>query len=1138
MPTWNLPPFRDNAVFPQPADFGRWQLADGTLGRLSASLRVDATTVMSDPHEPVRAIPDPWAQARSFAEALIGNDTTHPLYASALAQWRGLLALFALSERYRKVYTLGFRSFALDGPSPFDKVLGHLIPAIAIGERFDLWRKPLLILVNDKPVAMGNPACLVSPGRLTADLMIDQVPWYAAGLRDPLTCDLPLMDLFVLGQWLRQLWRDLATVTGHTAQNVRRLLLDYAVACEQAAGNQPFETELKPSRHHDLGVPYALLFATADCRYRGDPEKTSQTRLRLNPSLALGELKGVILVDAALCQHPAFDPRRTLIWGTTDLASLLNSPQLLASTRAEAADRGWMIVTGDDLFTPRVAQFEGGARIAGNPAGLEDLLLPLRPLALLLDGEAYQSITANAGGGKAIFTLPIRIDDGSELGARLNITRRYATEPSHDEGLLVEIDDGNWNIYQTSLWPDFKSDAWRDYFVRFNYSVRGIDTMVRPVRALSAALIAAEITDQSAGFAAIARLHELNGQGELAERRDRWSRSVRRVDVEFEDIQHATSPFEVIAYVDSHKERGAAPCGFALLALPTRHPEGGDLDVAVDFGTTNTVACFDDGYPIKFADRVIYPLAYADASYTRQMLSEAKWLGRWFFPSDSRDTPTPTVALTRVPYPSEERHHIYRNVIYFPSHERRKDTDQKEIREFSRLASQAKFNLKWSPDAERAEAARDYLQHFVLMVAAEALAMRRDPRRLRWRFSAPDSLGGELRERFENSIQRLVAPFSTHVGSSGSVAGEIHAEGLVAAEFILNAAGFVRGSINIVLDIGGGTTDVTIWDRDRILWIGSFRLAGQNFFTRTISQNPEVLGEIGLGHWQQLFSDPEHAVTGVKPVDIPHLAEMLFSGPALAEAIDTYWDDRLQYSAGGDLRLVAQVFLGGIAWYMGCIVRKLVAEGLSEARLANPAFALCGRGAGIFKKLHAGRAADASSDVTRTLRLFSIASGQETAARLPQLFTTPTKDAKLEVVRGMIKTTGDKQKQAASAARFQVSGLGIELENEQVIAPQDYAGRAMFTARPETVDLAEFREFVNALRDAAQIELDLREGEPQGAWEEIRQTVESEIIATIESDDTKLEMPPPFIIALRSLVSILAMSAKDRDTRLRMGFGT
>ncbi|WP_159979453.1 hypothetical protein [Novosphingobium sp. 18052] len=1138
MPVWNLPAFRENAPFPQPANFGRWQLADGSLNKLGASLKVNATPFI-DPHEPVRAIPDPWAQARSFAEALISGDVHHPLFATAVAQWRGLLALFALSERYRKVYTLSYRTFGLDTDVLFDRVLGHLTPQVAIGDQFALWEQPLLIFANEHPVAMGNPACLVSPGRLTPDLGLAHIPWYSAGLRDPLKCHLPVTDLFVLSAWLHKLWSDLGTFNGEAADRIRHLLHEYRVECDRLAGSLPFVPELKPSRHAELGFPYSLLFTTADFNFRGDPATTSATRLRLRSDVDLGEIKGVILVDKALTLDPRFDPRSTLVWGTIDLASLLNSTKLLEDVRAEAANSGWMIVTGDDIFTPRVARFENGARLAGNPAGMEDILAPLRPLALLFEGNLADTVSANVGAGKAIFTLRVRIEDGTEVGRSFDFNRQFATDPADGDGLLV--DDEDWSIYHTAIWPNFRSSAWSNYFARFIYGANRTGYMVRPTRALSAQLIAQEMRMESAGFAAIDRLRELNGSEgpgyHLQNRGKEWSRSEKKSVGEYEDVQFSASPFEVITYVEAYGDRLTAPAGMALLQIPAMEPSSGagDFDVAVDFGTTNTVACFDNGRPISFEGRLVYPLAYANANLSLQALQDSSWLGRWFFPPETRLTPTPTVALTRMAYPSQEKHPVFRNVIYFHSHEKHaRNAEAEELRKFSRVASQAKFNLKWSDDAEHVEAARDFLSQFLMLIAAEALAGgKRDPRRIRWRFSAPDSLDGELRDKLSDNLREMTRPYSLGLAERSRRVGQLEPEGLVAAQFILNDAGFIKGSLNMVLDIGGGTTDVTIWDRDDIRWIGSFKLAGQNFFTRTISQNPALLSQIGLAHWEALFSGPGGSIEGVEADDIPHLAEMLFSGPALSNAIDEHWDSRLQYSAGAQLRLVAQTFLGGMAWYMGKIVRQLVADGLRPSLLENPAFALCGRGAGIFKKIHGGREPDARSDVTRTLQLFSVAAGDAADLR-PQLFTT--QDAKLEVVRGMIRNTTDMHEEAKNAARFYVSGLHVNFGGDAVFEPQDKVSRRDVPGVPEEADLSEFKAFVTALRDIAGVDLDLREGNPQGAWNGIRQAVEASITDLYKEIDPKKGLKPPFIVALETLVDIMASPAAKRDSRLKMDF--
>lgn len=1143
MAVWNLPVFDKEVAFPKASDFGKWQLADTTLRRLSSSLKVDENS-FRDAHEPVRAIPDPWAQARVFAEALIAGepvagDWVHPLYDEAIAQWRGLLALFALRDLYSDDYTLTPHQFNLDGDGLFDRVLSHLTPQVALDENIGLWRQPIIFKLNNHPIALGNPACLISPGRpQKPDLGFDKIPWYRSGIEDPTKCGLPVTQLFLLSNWLHQLSRDLAPMKGQVADRLRMLISSYANECDQqAGGNTKLSANLGPSTYQKLGEPYSMLFATASLGRIADPSETSSTKIKLNVDLDLGGLKGLILIDEALKHDKRFNPANTLVWGNRTLSELLESPELLKKTAAEAADLGWMFVTGDDIFTPRVARFADGARIAGNPQGFEDMLAPLRPLCLLLPDGPQARISVSSGGSNPVFTLRLQIDDGTSYGHDFSFVRHYALEPSAGEGLLVE--DENWRIYHTSLWPDFRSAAWQSYFVRFNYQEHNAGHMVRPTQALSATLLASEVADQGTQVSAVLRLREINSGGPLSPNMDRWKHSERKIAGEYEDLQFSNAPFEAISYTDAFGDRRDALAGLAFIDLQRLEPSGSNIDVAVDFGTTNTVACFDDGEPVNFKNRLVYPLAYANTEDANDELYATRWNRRKFFPPELRKTPTPTVVLNRVPFPVLEGHHIFRNVIYFHSHEQHaRDRESDELAQFKRVvASQAKFNLKWSDDAEHAEASLDFLKQFVMMVSVEALASGRDPRKIHWRFSIPDSLDGEMRQKFEDNLRTVTSPNSTGVNSEGEVLGALYSEGLVAAEYILDGgAGFTRGSLNLVLDIGGGTTDVTIWDIGPIQWIGSFRFAGQNFFTRAISQNPQILKQIGLDHWQALFEAGENADKGVSRKDMPHLAEMLFSGPALQNAIDDNWDSRLKLDTGRDLRLIAQTFIAGLSWYLGRTARQLVADGrLREDQLDTVAFALCGRGAGLFKKMHGGRDADQESETTRALQVFSVAAGLS-IDKHPQLFTTP--NAKLEVVRGMISSDGSNRAQASDAARFCLSGLGVTFANGHTLTADQKVSRSSLPDKVRSIDLAEIHAFLAALSDKAKIVIDLQEGRPQGAAKAIELAVHRSIDEIKASKDVNHELEPPFIIAIRALVDIMASPAVERDKKLTMKFRT
>lgn len=1145
--TWNLPPFKEKGArfSATSSTAGIWMLPDSSLHDLGNSLRTDEDQAFKDLQEPIRAIPDPWAQPRTFAEALI-TGSGHSMYHQTLPQWRGLLATLALSQVYSADYTISVSSFELGEQKLFDRVLGHLTPKFAIGGKDTLWRKPVIFRMQRgrKTLAtwLGNPACLVSSGRVTADHMVDSVPWFKAGLKDPLECNLPLTQLVVLEAWLRQLSADLEKFDDPVSNKIGALVNDFADACGLEETNHGFTCEFGGSLFVEEAAPFNLLGKPTSLKAPSEPWKTSQTQIQLTHpeerggdqqgELSFGNLKGMILADPALASEGSeFDPQNTIIWGTRTLSELIESPAVMEEVVLEAAVHGWAIVTADDIFSDRVAKFGDGASIPGNPMGADQMLLPIRPLAMLLGDRVQDRVTARSGGTSAVFTftVPLVSSDGTER--TIELVRNYSVDPGNKEYLLVE--EEGWNVAHASVWPNIKSSAWHEYFVRINYPIAERNDMVRPETGISAQLIAGEIAAQKNGQAAVDSLRLLNERLKFTPNEDLWRLSPRSIDTKHDEIQFSPKPFEAIAYFDAlDGKKTPVFAGLAMLQLEPAEPGGGEFNVAVDFGSTNTVACIEDRTPVTFQDRKIHPVVYGNPEMTNRERLTSRWLFKRFFPADQHTTPSPTVALARVADTVDETHPIFRNLIYFHTHAELADEEsEQEKKEFQAIRRSAHFNLKWSEDPVVAEAAEDFLRQFMHMVALEALADGRNPGKIRWRFSIPDSLDGELRLNFEDTLIEVTQSISTAVAEQTNILKPLYSEGLAAANLILEAEGFVKGSINLVLDIGGSTTDVTIWDNQRLVWKGSFKLAGRNFFTSTISQNPDLLEPIGLGHWAQYFDTAQQD----KKTKDSHLAEMLFSGPALQDAIDRHWS-KLRVKTGEHLRLTSLSFIGMLAWYLGRVARKLVEdEVISQDQLNNPVFALCGRGAGLFKKMHAGRAPEMESQVTNILRVFSRAASIEGEPR-PQLLTTGV--AKMEVVGGMIEDNGRMDMSARTGAddadNFTLSGLGLTLESGEELGANEKFSRSRITQKASKVELSELDEMVKAFEELGGIRLDLKAESQQGVLADIRNKVIEGVNGALEKGDNTDSIEPPFVSASRLIVHALAMSKEDRDRRLKV----
>lgn len=1154
MPINNLPPERRDTAAPTNPKAGTWTHSDATLLQIARGLRVDEEQAFRDADEPIRAIPDPWSQARTFGEALL--DDKHTVHRAALAQWRGLLALLALRLTMGRACSITLKSAKLAEPGKqlFSDVLRSLRPAIALGGQTELWEQPWLVHCNGVLLAMTNPICLVSPGRSVTTLTIDAVPWMAKGIVDPLTLEgeagLSVTQLVVLHGWLDNLYTHVRSVSGKVAEQLAALIKAYRDAVAVQGGASKLTATISKSMET---LPDLLNPLMAQAEISGAVPQ-SETRIRLADGARLGEIKALILVDEAVSKLSGYDRRTSFVWGMYTLGELLASSELLAEVRTKAAAAGEMIVTIDDLLTMRLVKLFAGDEdatpvIAGHPPQMQDMLLPVKPLTLLTGGGALvERLKCQSNADRASVTLSLVLDNGTPEGQRIDLTRHYSTQAGAGEPLFVT--KAEWRIFNASLWPDFRSEAWSRYYMRFNYDATKTGAMVVPRSGLSTPLIVREAAGFGDPQSAIARLREIN-EGEMpAKVSGAFEQSVApSVNNLHDEIQFSSDPFDAISYFEASGGRSSALAGLILPKLDVKQPAARETTVAVDFGTTNTVACIgtSDAEPVQFRKRLVLAIEMRSPAKTRNNLQSSRHYLTRFLPPEQRNTPTATVTYERLAYPSSEDIGVFKNLVYFhPGQPVAVNGERKELEEFADFAASAGFDLKWRREEKVVAAATDYLDQFMTMTAAEVLATtNNDPRLIRWRYSVPDSLGTKEIEIFRDYLVTKAAGISTSV--EGDAVGELYSEGLAAAVCLLEGNGFNTRSLNMVLDIGGGTTDATILERKELRWRGSFRLAGQDFFTRLLSQNPEILEQIELGSWARIFENSAKLPDTLERGNLPHLAELLFSGTGtgdssldLQKMIDKHWQGRLNLTTGAPLRAAALVFIAGIAWYLGRVVSHLARDGSIEdlGLIDRPAFALCGRGAGLFKKMHGNRTADAATDVTQATQVYA-ASAERPDAIAPQLMTSDA--AKLEVVRGMLVRNPTIDSHLATgggaAKRYQPAGLAVVLRDGTVIDPDDHIGPDNMKTEIRSVDLAEMDRFIAALRQVGGIAIDLRGDKPQGARDAIIEAVEKRVEDALRDAKKKgiaAEMEPPFISALRGLVAELAKPRVEREARIKL----
>jgi hypothetical protein len=215
-----LPSLRRTDKMPSVAKVGRWDSGGGEefLGALINSMPAGIDLTLSD----LVSLPHIWGQTVAFSVAW--KDKNHPFHNIVVQEWRGILALMALSAwenwpvRALKVdlVDLAERPFEtnaaaiIDGQpgqsyGNFPKIVKESLPDRTAIHRKD-WVNSAVILydrkaarrgetsIDARPIAYCVPTSLVAPARNYAGVIDERIPWRSVSnngypLRDPLQCN-------------------------------------------------------------------------------------------------------------------------------------------------------------------------------------------------------------------------------------------------------------------------------------------------------------------------------------------------------------------------------------------------------------------------------------------------------------------------------------------------------------------------------------------------------------------------------------------------------------------------------------------------------------------------------------------------------------------------------------------------------------------------------------------------------------------------------------------------------------------------------------------------------------------------------------------------------------------------------------
>ena len=804
MPTSMLPNLMGGVGFPPPDKAGHWDYRPvGALTTLAFRLDVGGPVEA----ERLESIPSVWARVLGFAIAL--TDPAHPLHGDSVKAFRGLLALLALRERQLVMIHVHPLNLAktVAHKSSFLQVAQTLIPG-AVMDPGTKWDRLFVFYLADhlgsQTIGMTSPLTLVCPNEGVDLTLLGHLPWFKGGRFINPIPGLPDTARQDVGWWIQQVHDQLvaAGAADWPTQWSAPLLAELANFRVDLQEGLPMANPPAVSPSHlplNYGVYVHLREAlkgrtdTSDlvlqCLHQPRHHLLKDLyiydpHLPANLNISEEEAANLVFLDdfnyASVRNIPAGEDRTHV--------GHIALPANAEWRRPEEFFTGRLVLIGEKNAFPGALPIKGQDTVAANSTALvpirEELLSYLTPDYIQRNAE----FQADGAGVRVLLKLPL------PHNRHLRISRTYA-----DHEIVRTLD-----LPLLEVWPDFHSPQWRPYFTFWHRGAAENPFFAKPFIPLG---------DQESFTEASCEITELD--------------SAPGSFVCFQTQVGPAGP--------EKKQVGALLTSYREWLDPLPPGAGRTFEIGVDFGTTNTRADLrgPGGLPQPLQLQVS-PLGITAATAGTRLGA----LLRNFLPPFSMEhgervyekVPllsfyrTRTDAVGAIIDPLREGHVLFYNHHFFAGDEH------------DPLASRNVHSyLKWEEGHQ--PMAMAYLKQLCLHCAAEAF--RQGGRTLRWYYSLPTAFSLGRRADFIALWAAVRGWIESETGMTCNQPSWL-TESVAAARYFTHH-GALPGVAAVVIDIGGGTSDVAIWAKNELILQTSVRLAGTEMFLKPLFENRKEL---------------------------------------------------------------------------------------------------------------------------------------------------------------------------------------------------------------------------------------------------------------------------------------------------------
>jgi len=823
----------------------------------------------------IDAIPDVWGKALVFAYALA--DGNHPFHGSAVGAFRGFLGMLALRERLG--HNISVVPVPLNGniAARFTSVAAELLPSGSAAPSLT-WDPTHILMLNDEVVGITSPLTIIAPKEGT-DLKQATAQGLSDGFRfiDP-TNTLDATTAADLAAWIAQLAANLVSMgAGQTKrwhEAVTTALKDFREDLTARADGETRRADLSPHTL-ELGGAYGTLIGTPLVATYGvsdvelaRPENCDNDRL--------------LVIDKKTPDAWSLDPARVRIWGSLTHANISNqelgsNPTRIGSTTLN----GIQWTKPEDLLLPQLTVvndpngFRDVKRVYGvDQLGLNSAIAPLLPVSERLTRYLHPDYIAARSrfamvGNEIEFTVDLPVGD---RGRTIQARRRYPLSN------LTRIDRAELPVCE--IWPGIATEGWDSWYafcsnagVVGRYIMRPMGPRIKKTEERTAEGAPDVVVSTSSSAPALLALTELQTRPGAA------SQEVFR---------------GIIIPEYKGRDRGGIQ---------------GDAIVGFDFGTTNTEIY------IQIGTNPPEPLTVSIPTLSITGVAEDTRLGamyRFFLPPGTPIESGPFLSLLRRRRGTNENHQPVAiedaHVLFHRSRNSKDQLDDPFVHAY----------LKWS--AEHHGDRKAFLSQFALMSARHALAS--GARRLRFRYSYPTAFNETQKLWVKGVWPQIIEELKSAIPRDCEIAlDEPKTESVAAAQYfstITYAPPALLEVGTVVIDIGGGTSDISVWQRGKVCLQTSVRWSAREILLRAFEKNRKDSLSLLFDHLHcpPDFKPPLESKTGD---NFYRYADAL-----LRSSGDNLFGDLVNATGRPDYKKLCSYVtfaLGGLLYYAGIVLR-------------------------------------------------------------------------------------------------------------------------------------------------------------------------------------------------------------------------